>query len=166
MRAVCSAWRSSLWVLALRLPGRQSPCEGTGKAGRGGTGERVRFCGALLLELVLALVLRCCRARHTLNCVVDPCVGSGAQRRRPNCAGHAVRAARVPLEVVCGAGCAMQLWAVGVWGRAETPSCGRRGEMRAVRPCTASPATTPPPLCVYVRHTTRRRLWVCSLRGG
>ena len=58
---------------------------------RGGTGERVRFCGALLLELVLALVLRCCRARHTLNCVVDPCVGSGAQGRRPNCAGHAVR---------------------------------------------------------------------------
>ena len=66
MRAVCSAWRSSLWVLALRLLGRQSPCEGTGKAGRGGTGERVRFCGALLLELVLALVLRCCRARPTL----------------------------------------------------------------------------------------------------
>ena len=52
MRAVCSAWRSSLWVLALRLLGRQSPCEGTEKAGRGVTGERVRFCGALLLELV------------------------------------------------------------------------------------------------------------------
>jgi hypothetical protein len=50
VRAVCSAWRSSLWVLALRLPGPQSPCEGTAEGG--GTGERVRFCGALLLELV------------------------------------------------------------------------------------------------------------------
>ena len=50
----------------------------------------------------------------------------------------------------CGAGCAMQLWAVGVRGRAETPSCGRCGEVRAVRPCTASPATSCPPLCVCV----------------
>ena len=53
MGAVCSAWRSSLWVLALRLLGRQSACEGTGKAGRGGgPASAVRFCGALLLELV------------------------------------------------------------------------------------------------------------------
>ena len=74
--------------------------EGRGRRGKGRVRAHGRqgegpwcvcVCGALLLELVLALVLRCCRARHTLNCVVDPCVGSGAQGRRPNCAGHAAR---------------------------------------------------------------------------
>jgi hypothetical protein len=127
---------------------------------------RVRFCGALLLELVLALVLRCCRARHTLNCVVDPCVGSGAQRRRPNCAGHAVRAARVPLEVVCGAGCAMQLWAVGVRGRAGTPPVRplRRSACRAAVYRLARHELAPPLcVCVCVRHTAQRRLWGVQL---
>ena len=50
--AVHAMAQLALGAVALWLPGRQSPCEGTGKAGRGGTGERVRFCGALLLELV------------------------------------------------------------------------------------------------------------------
>ena len=40
--------------------------------------------------------------------------------------------------------------------------CGRVAVPGAARP----PRVAPPPLCVYVRHTARRRLWVCSLRGG
>ena len=49
MRAVCSAWRSSLW--RWDAAARKGPCEGhKGLADK--TGERVRFCGALLLELV------------------------------------------------------------------------------------------------------------------
>ena len=59
VRAVCSAWRSSLW--RWDAAARKGPCEGhKGLADK--TGERVRVCGALLLDAVGT----CCAARVAL----------------------------------------------------------------------------------------------------
>ena len=56
---MCSAWRSSLW--RWDAAARKGPCEGhKGLADK--TGERVRFCGALLLDAVGT----CCAARVAL----------------------------------------------------------------------------------------------------
>ena len=56
---MCSAWRSSLW--RWDAAAREGPCEGH-KGLADETGERVRFCGALLLDAVGT----CCAARVAL----------------------------------------------------------------------------------------------------
>ena len=56
---MCSAWRSSLW--RWDAAARKGPCEGH-KGLADETGERVRFCGALLLDAVGT----CCAARVAL----------------------------------------------------------------------------------------------------
>ena len=140
--AVCSAWRSSLWRGALRLPRAEAGAAKKGRA-RGtrvwGTGVRgFLWCTAAGAGwrsqcTAPAALLRC---EPTLNGAFDPCAGSGCEwmqgRRHPPrrmCGPRAVRAARL-------SGVHVSLWR----------SCAAQGGPRAAAR-----------LCVGMAWVSRRR---------
>ena len=127
MRAVCSAWRSSLWV-AQRLTGPRRGRVDTVRArahgsGRGGPASACSFCGALLLELVgarTAALLPCESPRSPDACAA--CADAKREQRENPRARALGRAG--PVDRCRRDRCAL-----------VPTSLTRRGVLAAVGPC-------------------------------